>query len=240
MRSTIRASSTGGWAREEGGVVRQGRGAARPRSGAGRGKRHLAEAVVVAVGLAVRRDVDQLAVRAPPSNAARRRRRSASPRAEEPVERHRVGDRPVVEEERERPARRQLGAVGAPRVERAAPASPVSAGLADARGLARGEDGEADTLLGEHLERLAVDGGLGQPHARRLAAEAVPEVRDAPAHLRDACRAGCRAAGSRGRRPARSRCRVRGPRGSPGRPRGSPRRRRALPPPARRGAWDRR
>jgi hypothetical protein len=40
-----------------------------------------------------------------------------------------------------------------------------------------------DAVLGEHLERLGVDRGLGQPHPLGLAAEAVLEVADPPAHL---------------------------------------------------------
>ena len=64
------------------------------------GQRHLAVAVVVAVGLAVGRDVDELG----PVAGCRRRprpRRSArySPSSQEPLEGHRPGDRAVVEEE---------------------------------------------------------------------------------------------------------------------------------------------
>jgi hypothetical protein len=47
----------------------------------------------------------------------------------------------------------------------------------------RGEHGETDAQGGEHVQRLGVDGRLGEPHPDRLAAEAPAEVRDAPADL---------------------------------------------------------
>ena len=47
------------------------------------------------------------------------------------------------------------------------------------------EDGELDSFGGHHVQHAAVDGGLGQPHAFGPAAEAVLEVGDAPADLRD-------------------------------------------------------
>ena len=46
------------------------------------------------------------------------------------------------------------------------------------------EDRERDPLRGQRLQRRDVDGGLRQPHPLRLAAEAMLEVADAPAHLR--------------------------------------------------------
>ena len=57
------------------------------------------------------------------------------------------------------------------------------ADLAPPPGLPRGQDREPDARLGQHLQRLDVDGGLGQPHSLGVAAEAVAEVGDPPAHL---------------------------------------------------------
>jgi hypothetical protein len=51
------------------------------------------------------------------------------------------------------------------------------------RALAGREHGEENAVLGEQLERLAVDRGLRQPHALRLAPEARLKVGDAPANL---------------------------------------------------------
>ncbi len=53
----------------------------------------------------------------------------------------------------------------------------------DAGALVWGEDGELDALLRHEVEDPAADGGLGEPHAFGLAAEAVLEVGDAPADL---------------------------------------------------------
>src|SRR6202012_3364131 len=44
--------------------------------------------------------------------------------------------------------------------------------------LVRSKDGEANDFLGHEVEDLARDGGLGEPHALRCAAEAVLEVGD--------------------------------------------------------------
>ena len=54
---------------------------------------------------------------------------------------------------------------------------------AHAGALGGGEDGEPDALLRHQVEHVAVDGGLGEPHAFGLAAEAMLEVGDAPADL---------------------------------------------------------
>ena len=45
--------------------------------------------------------------------------------------------------------------------------------LADTGALVGGEDGELDVLGGHEVEDIAVDGGLGEPHAFGLAVEAV-------------------------------------------------------------------
>ena len=174
----------GRMSREEGRVVGQARDAARLDPGAGRRQRHLPEAVVVAVALAVGRDLNELSVCAL-VEAGQEARRHRITRAKESVEGDRVGDRPVVEEERERPALPSLPAVRPARIERLGPGPPVSVRLPHAGSLARRQEREAHPLLGQHLEGLAVRGGLGEPHSGRLAPEAMPEVGETPSHLGD-------------------------------------------------------
>ena len=171
--------------REKGRVVGQARGAARLDPGAGGRERHLAEAVVVAVALAVRRDLDELRVRAL-VEAGQETRRHRLARAQESVEGDPVGDRAVVEEERQRrPALPTLPAVRAARVQRLGPGPPLASRLPHAGSLAGRQERESHPFLGQHLERLAVRGRLGKPHAGGLAPEAVPEVGETPPHLGD-------------------------------------------------------
>ena len=165
-------------------VVGQDRSAARLDPGAGRRQGHLPEAVVVAVALPVRRDVNQLGVRRLVESRQEARRQGIA-RAEQPLEGDPVGDRPVVEEQGERPALAHVAAIGAARIERDGPGPPVPAGLAHARGLAGRQDGEPHALLGEHRERVLVHGRLGQPHPGGLAPEPVTEVGQPPSHLGD-------------------------------------------------------
>ena len=170
--------------REERGVAGERRGAAGLDPGAGCRQRHFAEAMVVAVSLAVGRNLNQLRVRGGLVEAGQETRRQRIPRAEEPVEGHRVGDRSVVEEERQLAIPAPLPAVRPARIQRG-PGSPVASGLAQAGGLGRGQEREANALLRQHLERLAVRRGLREPHPVGLATEAMPEVGQAPAHLGD-------------------------------------------------------
>ena len=165
-------------------MARERRGAAGLDPGAGRGQRHLAEAMVMAVGLAVGRDLDELGVRGGLVEAGQEACRQRIARAEEPVEGHGVGDRSVVEEERQLAAPAPFPPVGPARVQPGS-GSPVAAGLAHAGGLGRREEREAHALLRQHLERLAVRGGLGEPHPVGLPSEAMAEVGQAPAHLGD-------------------------------------------------------
>ena len=124
--------------REERGVARERRGAAGLDPGAGRGQRHLAEAMVMAVGLAVGRDMDELRVRARVSSKpARRRVASASPDRRSPLEGDGVGDRSVVEEERELDGPAPVPPVGPAGIEPGSGTRPVAAELAHAGGLGR-------------------------------------------------------------------------------------------------------
>ncbi len=55
---------------------------------------------------------------------------------------------------------------------------------ADTRALVRRQDGEADSMTRQQIQRLQIDRRLRQPHAFRLAAVAVLEVGNAPHDLR--------------------------------------------------------
>ena len=108
-------------------------------------------------------------------------------RREQALEGDRMGDRAVVEEERERPAGGPGPPVGATRVDPPPPTSchsPSGSAPHPARLLGR-QDGEGHAVVGEDLERLLVHRGLRQPHPFRLAPEAVAEVGEAPPHLGD-------------------------------------------------------
>ncbi len=101
----------------------------------------------------------------------------ADPVVEQVPEGDGVRQRPVVDEERDLPTA----------------AGDVARGASvrgDGIDLVRGEHGEADALRGERVEGGVVDGGLGQPHALGLAAEARAEVGDAPTDLGEAVAGG--------------------------------------------------
>ena len=84
-----------------------------------------------------------------------------------------VGERGVVDDERDRPVR----------VVRVAP--PVDAAPRRDIGvdLPRGQDREADALLGQHPEHEVVHRRLRKPHALGAPAEPVREVEDPPPHM---------------------------------------------------------
>src|SRR6185295_3279068 len=148
------------------------------------GERHVTVAMMVAVGLAVGRDVDQA------------RAVVAGKSAEQPLDEllavveellvgHRLGDRAVVEEQRDLAAGGEVHEVGPRRIDAVFPleAPPLAARRPHARTLSLRQDGEAQAVLGEDLEALEIDGRLRQPHPFRRAAEAVLEVAEPPDHL---------------------------------------------------------
>ncbi len=115
----------------------------------------------------------------------------------------RAGERAVVEEDGDASAFVQLDQVGAvgcrPRRWESRSSERVGAiqsgqsglqgglrALANAGALVGRKDGEEDAVLGQQVQGLAIDSGFRQPHAFRLAAEAMLEVGDAPADLGDA------------------------------------------------------
>ena len=150
------------------------------------GERHVAEPVVVPIGLAVGRDRDEL-VAVGLAEGSEQTLHEQLATLEQLLEGHGPRDPAVVEEDRDRSAGGQRHAVRPAGVEtfgRLLGPHGVAA-RANARGLMGGENREADPLLGENLQGLGVDGGLGQPHALGLAAEPAAEILDAPADLRD-------------------------------------------------------
>ncbi|MFO0635691.1 MAG: hypothetical protein U0168_22860 [Nannocystaceae bacterium] len=151
------------------------------------GQRHVAVAMVVAVGLAVGRDVDQLRPVAAVEGAAQPRGEAVAA-LQQPLERDRLRHRAVVEEHRDLSPAAELDAVGPLGIDaRAVDVVPRCLGVAQGprgRGLVRRQHGEAHALVGEQLERLEIDRGLGQPDALGAPAEAGLEVAQAPADLR--------------------------------------------------------
>ena len=116
--------------------------------------------MVVAIALAVGRNVDELGARAF-LEAGQKAGRHRVPRPEEPVEGNGVRDRPVVEEERELPAGSHLAPIRPARVQCGRAGPPVTSGLAHARRLARCQEREPDPLVGQHFQGLAIHGGFG-------------------------------------------------------------------------------
>ena len=150
------------------------------------GQRHLAEAVVVAVGLAVAGD-GQDGRRPRLLERGSQARREAGAVGEERAEGDLARQRLVAEDHVHDGVRRKHAAVEAPRVERLGrdrpPGLRPGAERPDAARLVRGEHGEADAGLGERGQAGPIDRHLRQPHALGRTAEAVLEVAPAPDHL---------------------------------------------------------
>ena len=153
------------------------------------GERHLAVGVVVAVGLAVRGDAYDLRPVAVVAERSHEPVAKGLAALQHVAEGHVLGDGAVVEKDREITPVRQAHEVGRGGVHMGVGnVPPVAAALvqaAHARGLARGQDREADAGVGQDAERFQVHGGLGQPHALGVAAEAGAEIRHAPFDLGD-------------------------------------------------------
>ncbi len=146
-------------------------------------ERHLAVAMMVAVRLPVRGDVHELRVLSRIVERAEEPVGEVLAAGQELLERHRARDRPVVEEDRDRSARRQPAEVRHRRIER----SVVPVRIPDPpppRSLVRLQDREPQPLGRQRLQRRHVDRRLRQPHRLRFASEAMLEVAHAPAHLR--------------------------------------------------------
>ena len=125
-----------------------------------RGEGHIAEAVVVTVRFAVRRDVRQ-----PVSGVAGYREQARSQKTavvEEIAEGNVARQRTIVEEEHDRATGRELHAVGTRRID--APARNVlpgsETGGAHCCGLVWREDSERDAHLRDHVERGQIDRGF--------------------------------------------------------------------------------
>ena len=176
---------------EEGAVVRERRKLFGLDLLDGGGQRHVPEALVMTVGLAVGRAVNELGPVTRGREAAAQPVDEALAALEGVLERDRARDRTIVEEEREAQIPRAAPEVRTTRIDAVVDLfPPVTADAPDAAGLVGGQDRELHAGLGQHLQRLVVGGGLGQPHALRLAAKPMTEVGEAPPRLRDFVAAG--------------------------------------------------
>jgi hypothetical protein len=171
---------------QERAVVRELHGVVRVQALESGGERHLPEAAVVTIGLAVGGAVHELVFAAVRREAVEQAARELLAAVEQPLEGDRARDGAVVEEERQREAVRAAPEIGMARVHAAVDVAPfVATDWPHAPRLRRRQDGELDSRFRQYLERLRVHRRLRQPHAFRVAAEACAEVVDAPAHLRD-------------------------------------------------------
>ena len=155
--------------------------------GEGVGEGALGEVVVVAEGLPVGGDGGDTVGRDRRGQALDQTLGGHGAQAEGEVVRRGA----VVEDEvdRARPVGGVDPAVGAMHVDGAgADVVPLGVVLglegADCGRLVGRQDGEAHALFGEHAQHVVVHRGLGEPDALGVAAEAVAEVGEAPAHLR--------------------------------------------------------
>ena len=151
-----------------------------------RRQRHLAEAAVVAVCLAVGRAVDELRPRARIGEGGVEPRHEVLGALQQPLERDRARDGSVVEEERQAEPARSAPEIRTARIDLTAGVLPgLGIQRSHALGLMGRQDRELHAGLGEHLERLVVHRGLGKPEPLGLPPEPRAEVVDPPAHLRD-------------------------------------------------------
>ena len=129
------------------------------------GQRHVAVGMMMAVRLAVGGDVHELGVLAAIVEALEEPIEEPLAVVEQPLEGDVVRDDAVVEEQDDRPARGEPAEIGPRRVDPAGDLLPaLRAQLPPPPRLPRRQDREPDARLGQHLERLDVDGRLGQPH----------------------------------------------------------------------------
>jgi len=166
-------------------VVDEPEASARPLRGEEVRQAHVGKRLVVTVDLAIGRHVHE-PLRAHPLPGGRQPVRKRPRVAEQVLEARRHRERTVVEEAVHPPPARGVEetAVGARRVD--APRGRFPAPLADpteTERLVRRQDEEADPLRGYELQRLRVDGGLGEPEAFAAPPETPFEVAQAPADL---------------------------------------------------------
>ena len=150
------------------------------------GERHVALRMMMPVGLAVRRDVNQLRPLACCGERADEAIGEVLALVKQPLEGDAARDRTVVEEERERASRGKCHAVRHRRIDlRTADVGPhLLADRSHSLRLVRREHGEENFVLGEEVERVEIDRRFGKPHPFRLPAEAVLEVANPPENLR--------------------------------------------------------
>ena len=168
-------------------IIGQARLAFRFNEAQGVGEGHVAAGEMVAVGLAVGGNAHQMVAVVPVVESIGQAAGQTLAIAEQPFEGHRLGRRGVVKENGDGTAGRQFHQVGHGNVHQAA--IDILADLpverADAAGLKGRENGELDTLFGQHVERLVIGGGFRQPHPFGLAAETGFKIANAPNYLGD-------------------------------------------------------
>ena len=149
---------------QEGAVIGQLGPALRLDLGDRRGQGHLAELVMVAVRFPVGGAVDQLRPLSRLGEAGHEPGHDPLAPIEGILERDGPRDRAVIEEEGEAPSIRAAPQIRAAGIDPPVHRVPrVGAEAPDTSGLVRGQDREADPRLRQHLERLLIDGRLGQP-----------------------------------------------------------------------------
>ena len=151
------------------------------------GHRHFAEAAVVAEGLAVDADGQELVFRGAAVEGAPHAGQQIGAVAQRPLEGDRAGQPTVVEEQHDLLPARQAAQVGPRGVHVSVQVAPrVAAQGTHGLGLVGRQDRVAEPRRGEVFERGGIDRGLGEPHAFGGPAEARAEVLDAPTDLRHA------------------------------------------------------
>ena len=150
------------------------------------GERHIAVFVVVAVSLAVRRDIHGLRPCPRIGKCGREPVCQLLTFFEQALKSDGLGDWSIVEKYRDLFARPQADLISHRRIEFASArvAPGAAAQLAYAFHLMGRENREANSEISKDVQCFEIDRGFRQPHAFRLAAEARFEIANAPEHLR--------------------------------------------------------
>ena len=151
----------------------------------GIGQGHLAMRVMMAVSFAVGGNVHHLRPVAFRVKTAQQPVRKSFPIHQQVLESDGMRDGSVVEEQADRASGRKVALVSTRRIDPASfhtlPFFPKP--VAHPLRLVRTEDGELDSGFAQKLEAFHINGSLRQPHALRIASEAVLEVAHSPHDL---------------------------------------------------------
>jgi len=136
---------------------------------------------MVAVGLAVGGNVDQLGMLAVRVEALQEPVEKLLAAVQELFESHRARDAGIVKKESDGFSRGQSAEIGARGVDFSGILRPPAVAEAPpAPRLARGQDREADASVGQRFQRSSVGRGFRQPHSFRLPPEVPTKVGDSP------------------------------------------------------------